>query len=305
MAKPDSWMPFYWGDFWRDTGHLTPAEGWAYINLIGAYWIKGSPLEADEDRLQRLAKVTSLSEWERVRKSVLSFFELTETEDGNCYRHSRIDRELAKATKAYAGRVKHMEAVNAKRRAKQSPSPVTEADTVSVTVQETQTLPTDTVTQPQPHSPIGEKKDTSLRDGADAPLKAKIFREGLEFLAKATGKNPDSLRGLVGKWCSENGDELTLKAIIEAEKHSPLAPIPYCERVLKNAKIAAAAAPTTAEMGDPEENLWRARASNWKPGKYWNRDQWGPTPNEPGCRVPAHLLPFDPERDRPAFLKRA
>ena len=56
------------------------------------------------------------------------------------------------------------------------------------------------------------------------------------------------------------------------------------------------------DAGDPAENLWKARASNWKPGKYWNRDQWGPAPFEPGCRVPSRFLPsktdgFDPERD--------
>jgi len=49
--------------------------------------------------------------------------------------------------------------------------------------------------------------------------------------------------------------------------------------------------------GDPAETLWRVRTTNWVPGKYWNRDQWGPAPNEPGCKVPSQILAeFEPMR---------
>lgn len=41
---------------------------------------------------------------------------------------------------------------------------------------------------------------------------------------------------------------------------------------------------------DPEILIWKLRVQNWKPGKYWNRDQWGPAPNEVGCRAPPCAL---------------
>lgn len=58
---------------------------------------------------------------------------------------------------------------------------------------------------------------------------------------------------------------------------------------------------------NPEESQWEARCSTWKPGKFWNRDQWGPAPNEPGCKAPKRFLaekPFDPVAEMPAFMRR-
>ncbi len=71
MARPDTWMPLYWGDFWKDTTHLSEIEGWAYINLIGAYWTQGGPLVNDDVRLQRLSKCAPRN-WRSVRATVLA-----------------------------------------------------------------------------------------------------------------------------------------------------------------------------------------------------------------------------------------
>ena len=35
---------------------------------------------------------------------------------------------------------------------------------------------------------------------------------------------------------------------------------------------------------------WRPRIEMWKRGERWPSTQWGPAPNEPGCRVPPELL---------------
>lgn len=49
----------------------------------------------------------------------------------------------------------------------------------------------------------------------------------------------------------------------------------------------------TSRDGDGQ---WAARVRGWTPGRFWNRGDWGPPPNEPGCRAPAHLLtPWRPE----------
>ena len=38
------------------------------------------------------------------------------------------------------------------------------------------------------------------------------------------------------------------------------------------------------------EDRWPQRLSGWRPGRFWNREQWGPAPDEPGCKVPKHHL---------------
>jgi uncharacterized protein YdaU (DUF1376 family) len=101
MARPDTWMPMYWRDFWADTGHLSPVEGWAYINLIGAYWTIGGPLENDDARLARQAKV-SAKEWKACRPAVIAFFSV----DDKLIHHKRIDAELAVAVAKHAAKVK-------------------------------------------------------------------------------------------------------------------------------------------------------------------------------------------------------
>ncbi len=37
------------------------------------------------------------------------------------------------------------------------------------------------------------------------------------------------------------------------------------------------------------DDQWRARTRGWKPGKMWMTGDWGPPPDQPGTRVPAHL----------------
>jgi hypothetical protein len=50
---------------------------------------------------------------------------------------------------------------------------------------------------------------------------------------------------------------------------------------------AASARPVPAREDDVQ---WRARTRGWRPGRFWNRGDWGPDPTEPGCRAPASVL---------------
>lgn len=161
MAKPDKWMPMYWADFWKDTAHLSEAEGWAYLNLIGSYWANGGPLPNDDDRLRRQARCTPKI-WKSVKAVVVSFF----TESDNCLVHSRIERELAKAIKGYQGRKAHIEKVNERNKKK--------LDQLPPTVTVTETAP-DTAIQPQPHTTNVVKNPSDFL-GADAPKKPKPTR---------------------------------------------------------------------------------------------------------------------------------
>ena len=93
MAKFDTWMPIYWGDYTKDTGHLGAVHHGAYLMLLKHYWVTGTPLPADDAQLWRIACADSLAHWKKIKGVVLAFFE----EEGDVLRHRRVDHELANA----------------------------------------------------------------------------------------------------------------------------------------------------------------------------------------------------------------
>lgn len=103
-ARPDTWMPLYWGDYIKATRHLTAAEHGAYLLLIGHYWVTGEPLPNDDQRLSRIAGMTA-KEWAKHSPVIKKFFSV----DLSTWRHKRVEEELAKSkqitqAKAEAGR---------------------------------------------------------------------------------------------------------------------------------------------------------------------------------------------------------
>jgi len=85
MSLP--FMPMYWGDYWRDTNHLSDAEHVSYLKLISHYWTHGL-LPNDDARLARIAG-RSIEEWTAMKPMLQAFFKQGWT-------HSRIDRELVR-----------------------------------------------------------------------------------------------------------------------------------------------------------------------------------------------------------------
>ena len=104
MALP--FMPFYWGDYWRDTAHLSDSEHVSYLRLISHYWQHGSLPDSDS-RLARIAG-RSASEWEEMRQTLKDFFS-----DG--WHHARIERDIARQTEVNeANSVRAKKAANAR-----------------------------------------------------------------------------------------------------------------------------------------------------------------------------------------------
>lgn len=83
MQRP--WMPFYWGDYFRDTRHLNRAQHGAYCLLIGHYWSTGSL--PDDDRQLANITLSTLAEWKADKPTLQAFFH-----DG--WKHKRIEAEL-------------------------------------------------------------------------------------------------------------------------------------------------------------------------------------------------------------------
>ncbi|CAB4167516.1 Protein of unknown function DUF1376 [uncultured Caudovirales phage] len=92
-ARPDTWMPIYWGDYAKDTGHLGAVHHGAYMMLIKHYWVTGEPLVNDDAQLWRIACADSLAHWKKLKPIVLAFFQLR---DGRLH-HGRIEQELENA----------------------------------------------------------------------------------------------------------------------------------------------------------------------------------------------------------------
>jgi uncharacterized protein YdaU (DUF1376 family) len=78
-------MPFYWGDFYRDTRHLSKLQRDSYMCLIGHYWTTGA-LPDDDQQLARITDCT-LEEWQADRSVLQALFH-----DG--WKHKRIEAEL-------------------------------------------------------------------------------------------------------------------------------------------------------------------------------------------------------------------
>jgi uncharacterized protein YdaU (DUF1376 family) len=96
MAKPDLWMPFYVGDYLRDTMHLSIREHGAYLMLLFAYWIRGGPLPGDSESLAAICHVTSEEFQRTLNARCRPFFQIS---DDGCWHHKRVDLELARANR--------------------------------------------------------------------------------------------------------------------------------------------------------------------------------------------------------------
>ena len=90
--KIDTWMPMFWGDYFKRTRGFSAAEHGAYLCLLGEYWLRGGPLPDDREELKRLACLTGRCA-EKTLNRALSKFKLV----GRSWHHERVDAELEKA----------------------------------------------------------------------------------------------------------------------------------------------------------------------------------------------------------------
>jgi uncharacterized protein YdaU (DUF1376 family) len=92
----------HFGDWARDTAHLTMLEDGAYNRLCDLYYVREAPLPEDFSSCCRLVRAVTKQEREAVRSVLNEFFQLTP--EG--WRHKRCDAEIerfrAKSGKASA-----------------------------------------------------------------------------------------------------------------------------------------------------------------------------------------------------------
>ncbi len=208
-----TWMPLYWGDYAKDTAHLSAAHHGAYLMLIKHYWVTAQPLPDDDTQLSRIACADGLSHWRKLRKVVEKFFEIS----GGLWRHARVDRELVLAAKRQA-KAKHASSI----RWASSEHPASE---------NAPGIPE--------HSPSDANHNSSLithgsvpnGTGAKAPARDVIFAEALPWLERRSGKH---CRSVVGKWLSEiRDDDAVLSLLQTCEQENPVDPVGWITARLK------------------------------------------------------------------------
>lgn len=93
MSRP--WMPIYWGDYFRDTRHLSKLQHASYLLLIGHYWTTGS-LPNDDRQLANITLSTP-DEWQADKPVLQAFFY-------GGWRHKRVEAELRRYSEKSAKR---------------------------------------------------------------------------------------------------------------------------------------------------------------------------------------------------------
>ena len=85
-------MMLYWGDYLRDTGHLSTEQHGALLLLLAHAWTHDGVLPLDDEALRRITRMDP-KPWGKSRAVIVAFF--YRAEDG--YRQKRVEKELAKA----------------------------------------------------------------------------------------------------------------------------------------------------------------------------------------------------------------
>ena len=206
---PSIHMPIYWGDYLRDTGHLSAAEHGAYLLLLGHYWTTGRPLPDAEDALRRIARMDP-KEWARSRSTVRAFFKV----GGGEWRHKRVDAELKRATEIYAKRVgaARKRWADAKPDASDPPHDDPPGDPLEGAGDDppghAHAYPK--LEQPQPHCPSDRIDDDE--DGCAGERARSKFDAATERVIEAAGADPDKQAGwmtasaTVQKWLGHGAD---------------------------------------------------------------------------------------------------
>jgi uncharacterized protein YdaU (DUF1376 family) len=88
-------MPFYPGDFYRDTRHLSKLQRDSYMCLICHYWSTGG-LPDDDTQLARITDCT-LEEWQTDKPLLQAFF-------FGGWKHKRVEAELRRTADRIAKR---------------------------------------------------------------------------------------------------------------------------------------------------------------------------------------------------------
>lgn len=270
-ARPDTWMPFYIGDYLQDTMHLTTEQHGAYVLLLLACWKRGGVLPKDDGKLAAIARLP-IKAWQSHKDTLEEFFQVSP--DG--WRQKRVAQELAKATVMADAKAKAGAKGAAKRWQKDSTAiarPLANASQIDAPSQS----PSPSPVNPSP-APVPDPDERARRAGLRC----------LEILGRSD--DPTWNYGVVHQWLADGCDPEkhifpTLKRIVAEGRAASVTSLNYFTKAVMEARDRRPKGNGSgADDADPEAAQRRQRVS-WfaKHPDDWLPD-WGPRPTEEEVR---------------------
>ena len=209
-AKPDLWMPFYFGAYLTDTMHLRTEQHGAYVLLLMACWKRGGSLPDDDEQLAAITRMT-VNRWRKARTVIAPFWQIR----SGAWTQKRLTLELNAARERSATATENGKKGGRPRKADCNPEE---------TGMETGTKPKDNPgessvpLQPPLQGPLPEPKNmTPAPDGAPVDF---IFGAGKRILS-AAGVNGDKAGSILGKVRKALGDKEAAALLARMAATSP------------------------------------------------------------------------------------
>lgn len=176
-----NWYPRYYGDYMRDTSHLTLAEHGAYTVILDHYYATGRPLPDDSTAIMRICRAFTDAEQAAVNSVLGQFF----TRNGDGYHNRRADAEITKeqaiaTARAIAGR----EGARSKWHGKRMANATTSTST-SISIPTSTSIDPPIPPRGAPHRQPTMEQKKRLRVKANSPV---MVTMGAWF-----GRKPDTL----------------------------------------------------------------------------------------------------------------
>lgn len=326
MANKKPWFKFYPSDFLTGTIDLSPAEVCVYIKLICRMYEREGEIERDDLRLAKLCGMRPQS-FAKHLTALIGQGKIIEN-DGRLS-NERVITETKKWQKS--GLIQSQNArkrwsqSQEKSEKNQSPSDAKASKTgmpngcqndAYARVSEARKKDSEYVSDSETHSSPPESGSTSLSASSlrSEPDRSKsvadgekdftkllppggnwsklVWDVGLPWLARKVGKQPSTIRSLVGKWQADLGKdgEALWEIFIAAQQHDPSDATAWIAGAVKDRKRRAEAGDDVQVRAlDMNEDEWRAAFKAFRKNPHWPRS-WGPPPGDPDCMAPQQIL---------------
>ena len=190
-----AFLPFYTGDYLRDTRHLTPLKHGVYILLLFHCWDQKGPLPLDEQECAGIANCRSADEVEALRYILSRFF--TQMDDG--WYNARMQREVERAS-AISIKRKSAGFKGYQAKAKQLPS---KRSASASTLTPTLTLTTTTTSKGKAYVAVARDVLQFLNEKAKRNYQPGAENIGFIVARLKGGATEQELRQVVAKKCRE------------------------------------------------------------------------------------------------------
>ena len=288
MARHDTWMPLYVGDYLADTLHLTTRQHGAYLLLLMHAWRNGGNIPTTEAAQAAVARMP-VKEWAKDAEIVLEFFDFDpEGKDGIW--HQRVRDELAVAEAMTQQRSKAGKASAAKRERERQRN----GNEISTPVER----PLDSRTKPsQSQSPSPDLTTipsvaNSAPVGASQSAKSKLIPDDYEPSAEDRAVLLKEMPWLEPMWDKRVAEFRDWCIANATRTFNPAATFRGFMRQTRQPRVTGNKPGGVTGNGrthTASDDNWPWRLTKWREDKFWLAT-WGPEPGKPGCFVPREFL---------------